>query len=140
MIRPDIDAYFMEMVQLVAKRATCVRRQVGCILVSNRGHILATGYNGVPSGFPHCLDKPCKGATASSGKSLDDCLAIHAEQNALLQCSDVNLIKTAYVTTSPCITCTKLLMNTSCGRIVFLEEYPHSRSKEIWQGEWTRYA
>ena len=76
----------------------------------------------------------CEGATAPSGTNLDGCQAIHAEQNALLQCRDMYAIHTAYVTASPCMTCCKLLLNTSCQRIVYVEEYPHSAAKDLWTG------
>ena len=74
----------------------------------------------------------CEGSTSPSGTNLDSCNAIHAEQNALLQCRDVHLIHTAYVTTSPCVTCTKLFLNTSCKRIIYLEEYPQPKAVELW--------
>src|SRR3990167_8057918 len=73
-------------------------------------------------------------AQAPSGTNLDGCQAIHAEQNALLQCRDMYAIHTAYVTASPCMTCCKLLLNTSCQRIVYVEEYPHSAAKDLWTG------
>lgn len=132
-MRPTSDQYFLEMAKLVSTRSTCARRNVGCVLVNGRNHIIATGYNGVASGLPHCTDVPCPGADCMSGRDLDLCEAIHAEQNALLQCHDVHQIYTAYCTTAPCITCVKLLLNTSCSRIVFLENYPHKRSKELWE-------
>lgn len=103
------------------------------MLVSAAGHVLATGYNGVPAGSPHCIDIPCPGAQFASGTGLDACEAIHAEQNALLQCRDVSLIHTAYVTTLPCMTCAKLLMNTGCQRIVYGQEYPQQEAKEFWK-------
>jgi dCMP deaminase len=161
-MRPSIDDYFIAMVQLIATRSTCRRREVGCILVNKRNHVLATGYNGVAAGLPHCsestgfdfvydngvdLTKPltgqatsqkliyanaCPAANAAPGTQLDGCEAIHAEQNALLQCRDVYEITTCYVTASPCTTCTKLLLNTSCQRIVFIEEYPHALAAELW--------
>lgn len=147
----------MSLAVLTAQRATCLRRKVGCVLLNHRGHVLSTGYNGVASGQPHCSDtevswtadttewltKPrqirvvshphaCPGAHAASGTNLDGCEAIHAEQNALLQCRDIYMIDTAYVTASPCMTCTKLLLNTGCQRIVYLEEYPHPAAKNLW--------
>lgn len=140
--RPDLDTYFMSMAVLTSSRASCCRRKVGCILVNDRNHVLATGYNGPASGQPNCLDHPCAGAGLPSGEGLNLCEAIHAEQNAMLQCRDVWSIHTAYVTASPCITCTKLLLNTSCKRIVFLEEYPHSDSAHLWQRsgrDWVQY-
>lgn len=125
--------YFSKMARLVSLRATCARRRVGCVLVNSRGHVLATGYNGVPAGCVHCIDKPCPGAAFSSGQGLDACQAIHAEQNALLQCREVNEIKTAYVTTQPCMTCIKLLLNTSCSLIVYNEPYPDHAALDFWK-------
>lgn len=137
MSRPNINEYFMQMALLVASRSTCLRRSVGCVLVNDRKHVLSTGYNGVAAGMPHCNDREkislfeysyahaCAGAERPSGEGLDYCQAIHAEQNALLQCRDVYTIHTCYTTTLPCLTCVKLLMNTSCERIVYAETYPH---------------
>lgn len=132
-MRPSTDQYFMQMARLVSSRGTCHRRKVGCVLIDHNKFVIATGYNGRPSGFPHCEGQnKCEGACAQSGMSLDACEAIHAEQNALLQCKDTRSIMTAYVTAFPCITCIKLLLNTSCGRIVYEEEYTHSQSKKLW--------
>lgn len=142
-MRPDLDTYFMSMAVLVASRATCPRRKVGSVLINTRGHVLATGYNGVAAGQTHCIDKPCTGANLPSGQGLDKCQALHGEQNALLQCRDVYQIDTAYVTASPCITCTKLFLNTSCRRIVFLDEYPHSDAKDLWVAsgrDWVQFT
>ena len=132
MERLSKDAYFSELAALVSRRGTCARRLVGCVLVCSRGHVLATGYNGVPSGHIHCIDSRCPGADFPSGTGLDKCEAVHAEQNALLQCKDVNFIDTAYVTAMPCMTCMKLLLNTSCRRIVYIEPYPHEEAKQLW--------
>ncbi len=132
MERLSKDEYFSQLALLVARRSTCARRSVGCVLVSHRGHILGTGYNGVPRGHTHCTDVRCPGASLPSGTGLDVCEAIHAEQNALLQCKDVEQIDTAYVTAMPCMTCTKLLLNTSCRRIVYVEPYPHDAAKQLW--------
>lgn len=162
--RPSRHQWAMDLAVLTGKRSTCCRRQVGCVLLNSRGHVLATGYNGVAAGLPHCnevdpviwninktspIDDPkqmypqaCAAAFAPSGTQLDGCQAIHAEQNAMLQCKDVYQIHTVYVTASPCITCTKLLLNTSCERIVFLEEYPHNEARELWQSaglDWLKF-
>jgi len=142
-VRPDIDTYFMSMAVLVSSRASCSRRKVGCVVVNDRNHVLATGYNGPASGQPNCNDHPCAGANYTSGEGLSVCEAIHGEQNALLQCRDVWLIDTAYVTASPCISCTRMLLNTSCKRVVFLEEYPHPDAKELWtrtKREWVQFT
>lgn len=146
----------------IATLSTCIRRSVGCVLVDYRGHVLSTGVNGVASGLPHCnestgfefvyangIDKSrpltgqstgrtllygnaCTGACAQSGLDLDRCEAIHAEQNALLQCPDVHRIATCYCTAMPCITCTKLLLNTSCERIIYNEDYA-AGGQALWQ-------
>jgi dCMP deaminase len=132
-MRPNVDKYFIDMAYLVASRSTCIRRSVGCVLVDIRNHVLATGYNGVPRGFDHCNeDAPCPGAKAPSGTMLDACYAIHAEQNALLQCRDTNLIHRAYVTAFPCTTCAKLLLNTSCASIVYWEVYADKIGMKLW--------
>lgn len=143
-MRPSRDEWALKLALLTAQRTTCLRRAVGCVLLNARGHVLATGYNGVAAGLPHCNEHDpfepvghphaCSGAHAPSGLDLDGCQAIHAEQNALLQCRDVHSIHTCYTTASPCMTCVKLLLNTSCARIVFVEEYPHSAARELWLG------
>ena len=121
------------MARLVSTRSTCVRRQVGCILVDKNNFVLATGYNGVGKGQVHCITTPCAGANFPRGKGLDKCEAIHAEQNALLQCKDTQKISKAYITMSPCITCGKLLLNTSCQEIIFSEEWVNLDAKRIWK-------
>ncbi len=131
--RPSRDEVCLEKVQSIAKRGTCIRRRVGCLLTNSRGHTLSDGYNGVPSGWVHCIDTPCIGASYSTGQGLDKCEAIHAEQNALLQCPDVFSIQRCYVTHSPCVSCVKLLLNTSCRWIIFTHEYSHHESKGLWE-------
>lgn len=159
-MRPTRDQWAIGLAALTAHRSTCLRRHVGCVLLNDRGHVLATGYNGVAAGLPHCNEvearknepkgysvgiypHACPGAHLPSGQGLDACQAIHAEQNALLQCRDVYAIHTCYVTASPCVTCTKLLLNTSCSRIVFTEPYPHPAAAELWVGagrEWIKFG
>lgn len=143
----------MEVARVTARRATCLRRAVGCVLLDQDGFILSTGYNGVAAGQPHCnkqtalvgmlsgvepeFGHACPGAFAKSGTNLDGCHAIHAEQNALLRCPDVRRIHQAFITASPCMTCVKLLMNTKCQHIVFDEPYPHSEAEKLWTSvEW----
>jgi dCMP deaminase len=130
----------MAIAVLTAQRATCLRRSVGCVMLNQRGHVLSTGYNGVAAGQRHCNEAnvhghfvhACSGAQSPSGTNLDGCEAVHAEQNALLQCKDIHEIDTCYVTASPCMTCTKLLLNTGCRRIVYREEYPHTAARDLW--------
>lgn len=141
--RPSKNGYFIRMAKLAAERSTCRRRHVGCILVNSVGHVLATGYNGVGRGLPHCLNGyPCPSADAPSGTDLDGCRAIHAEQNALLQCSNVDNIYSCYTTTEPCETCAKLLLNTSCVNVYYLEPYAHGgEAGSTWEkrgGLWSQ--
>ncbi len=123
MIRDTKSQYFLKMAKLVSTQATCPRRAVGCVTVNKHGHVLSTGYNGVPSKYVHCTDYPCGGEGYKSGKGLDACMATHAEQNAMLQCRDAMTIETMYLTLSPCITCAKLIANTSCRNVIYSEEY-----------------
>ena len=134
-MRISKEAIFLSMANVLANRGTCARKQVGCILVNKVGYIIGSGYNGNARGLDHCIDHPCAGAAHSSGSgtSLYLCEAIHAEQNALLQCADVQEIDTCYVTYSPCIQCVKLLMQTSCRHIVFNEPSSHAeKASELW--------
>ena len=89
-MRPALDTTMIAIAQILAQRATCSKLAVGCVLTDRQGRILATGYNGVPRGCPHCIDVPCPGANAPAGADL--CEAVHAEQNALLQCKDIDKI------------------------------------------------
>ncbi len=122
------------MAQLTSLRSTCIRRKVGCTLIDSEGCILSIGFNGVAKGELHCNEgHPCKGALSPSGKNIDDCLSIHAETNALLQCPDISRLNTCYVTCSPCIQCVRLLLNTPCMTIYFIEDYPHENAKTLWK-------
>lgn len=135
-MRPSADQHFIDLAFQVAKRSTCARRHVGCVLVDINNHIIATGYNGVPRGMPHCRDNPrpvCTGRNQSSGTGLDLCQAIHAEQNALIQVSDAEKITTVYCTVAPCMHCVKMLMNTACQRLVFYHLYAHPGAEELWK-------
>lgn len=132
MARISRDEWGLRLAEVTSLRGTCVRRAVGCVLTDDAGHVLATGYNGVPVGMTHCTEgTECLGAKSLPGEDLDLCWAIHAEQNALIQCSDARYIYTCYTTVEPCVHCVKMLMNTGCRRVVFRNKYPH-KSKEIW--------
>lgn len=133
------DEMFIQMARTLAKATTCLRRGVGCVLVDNKHSVIATGYNGVARGQAHCnqptpigYQYACKGAFAESGKDLDLCEAIHAEQNALLQCADVDKIHICYVTTSPCVHCMKLLMNTGC-KIIVTDTIYSEEAVNLWK-------
>ena len=128
--RIELDDYFLNMARLASLRSTCKRRQVGCILVDSNNHVAATGYNGVPKGFTHCLDYPCKGATAKSGTQLEDCWAVHAEMNAMLQLQSTDVL-TAYLPVTPCFSCAKVLANSNVTRIVAPVWYPQENVFEV---------
>jgi len=121
----------------LAVQSTCARRDVGCILVDRHHRIIGSGYNGVAKGLDHCKDKPCGGVGFKSGDGLGICEAIHAEQNALMQCRDIDSIVSAYITTAPCMHCTKMLMNTGCKAIYFANNYAIN-GKSIWTGKWVK--
>lgn len=121
-LRPTRDEYFMSILRAVADRSTCARRKVGAIITTEDGRILATGYNGPPRGFPHCIETPCAGRNDPPGDSRR-CVAVHAEVNALLQCWRVDLAHTIYVSCTPCFSCAKMLANTSIKRVVCSEPY-----------------
>lgn len=120
---------FMTIAFTLARRSSCVRRHVGCVLVDQNNHIIGTGYNGGPRGAPHCIDdgSTCPGVGFASGEGLNRCEAIHAEQNALMQCKDVMAIHTIYTTTFPCEHCFKMIANTGCQQLYYYDDYPSSR-------------
>lgn len=115
----DWDAYFMELAEHVADRATCSRLRVGAILVKDK-RIIATGYNGSVSGETHCIDDGCKIRDSHCIRT------IHAEQNALLQCAKFGVATegaTIYVTHFPCLYCTKSLIQAGISKVVYLNDY-----------------
>ena len=128
--RINVDTYFLQMAKLVGERSTCRRRKVGCVLVDSDNHVVATGYNGVPTHFDHCIEVPCEGASSPSGEFLEKCLAVHAEQNAFLQLRSNDTL-TAYLTISQCITCAKMFANSKVKRIVATRPYVQSLATEI---------
>jgi dCMP deaminase len=125
----------MRMAELAATRSTCLRRQVGAVIVKDK-KVLATGYNGAPSGLKHCLDIGClrDDLGIPSGERHELCRATHAEQNAIVQAAMFGVsIKdaTMYSTTQPCILCTKLIINAGIRRIVIKDSYPDEMSKQM---------
>ena len=113
----------MSIAQLVAERSTCLRRHVGAVLVKDK-RILATGYNGAPSGVAHCIEIGClrEKLNIPAGERHEICRGIHAEQNAIIQAAtfgaDISdgLI---YSTHQPCFICTKMLINAHISKIIF---------------------
>lgn len=130
-MRPSLDLVMLAVAKVLSTRATCVKRQVGCVLTDKHGRILSTGYNGVAAGLKHCTEKACPGAYNNAGS--DTCQAIHAEINALLQCRDTTQIDTCYCTVLPCMGCMKTLMNTNCSKIVYFEDHENA---QFVLGQW----
>lgn len=133
--RPSWDEYFLRITSEVAGRSTCLRRQVGAILVLEK-YILATGYNGPPSGVPHCDVEGCPRVRLQvpSGERHELCRGLHAEQNAILQAAKHGTRidgATLYSTHHPCSLCAKMLINAGVRRIVIREDYPDELGKEM---------
>ena len=118
----------MAIARLVSERSTCLRRMVGAVIVKDK-RILATGYNGAPSGIAHCIDIGClrKRLKIPAGERHEICRGIHAEQNAIIQAANfgVNISgANIYTTHQPCFICTKMLINAHIAKIVYQEAYP----------------
>ena len=125
--RPSWDEYFMSIAELVAQRATCIRRQVGAVFVRDK-RIVTTGYNGAPTKIKHCLDVGClrEEQGVPSGERHELCRGLHAEQNAIIQAAlyGVSLEgATLYCTNQPCSICTKMLINARIANIIYKDGY-----------------
>ncbi len=132
MTRPSWQDYFTSITELVSSRSTCTRRKVGAVIVKDK-MILATGYNGAPTGLPHCDEVGClrEQGGVPSGQRHELCRGLHAEQNALIQAARHGVsIKDAdiYSTTMPCVICSKMLINAGIARIYYVEGYPDELS------------
>jgi dCMP deaminase len=137
--RPHWRSYFMDMAHLIATRSTCIRRKVGAVAVKNN-RILATGYNGAPSGHAHCLDVGClrQERGIPSGQRHELCRAVHAEQNVIIQAARHGVSLDAaeiYCTTQPCFICAKMLINCGIGKIYVAEMYDDPLALEILDGK-----
>jgi len=128
--RPDSDGYFLKVASVVAERSTCRRHHIGAVAVKDK-HILATGYNGAPSGLQDCLELGCLRDEQGipSGERQEICRGIHAEQNVIIQASlhGISLEgSTIYATHTPCVLCAKMLVNAKIGRYVSFGKYNDS--------------
>ena len=133
--RPSWDEYFMDITRRVATRSTCLRRAVGAILVHDK-RIIASGYNGGPTGLAHCLEIGClrEKLGIPSGQQHELCRGIHAEQNAIIQAARYGVPidgSVLYCTTQPCTQCTKMLINAGITEIVYAEGYPDDLAREL---------
>ena len=134
-MRPSWDEYFMEIAEVVKTRSTCLRRQVGAIIVKDK-QILSTGYNGAPTGLKHCEETGCvrEQLEVPSGERHELCRGLHAEQNAIIQAS-LHGVKiegaTIYVTTQPCVVCAKMIINSGIKKVVYKGDYPDKLSAQM---------
>lgn len=114
--------------------STCIRRQYFAIVVDKYEHIIGTGYNGVPKGMTHCDKGGCPRAAldVAPRSPYTNCLAIHAEANALLH-SDYTSRRdgcTLYVNGTPCWDCAKLIANSGVARLMYLCDVPCEKNVE----------
>lgn len=133
--RPSWDEYFQTITRDVSERSTCLRRHVGAIIVKDR-RILATGYNGAPTGLEHCLTTGClrEQLGIPSGQKHELCRGAHAEQNAVIQAARYGVPidgATVYCTNQPCIVCAKILINAGICKIVYENSYPDELSEKM---------
>lgn len=134
-MRPDWDSYFIELTDVVKKRSTCLRRQVGAVIVKDN-HILSTGYNGVPTKIRHCSEVGClrEQLKVPSGERHELCRGLHAEQNAIIQAAHHGVSingGTIYTNTKPCSICTKMIINAGIKRIVYQTDYADRLADEL---------
>ncbi len=119
MNRPSWSTYFLNLAQVVSTRATCPRKSVGAILVRDN-RVLATGFNGVPTGENHCNHEE-NAETVFIGDFRHCARAIHAEANVILQCATFGIPTqgaTIYITESPCDYCLRLIKGSGIIEIV----------------------
>ena len=133
--RPDWDRYFLEIAIVVARRSTCLRRQIGAVIVRDR-RILTTGYNGAPSGLAHCLEAGClrDELKIASGTRHEVCRALHSEMNAIIQAAQHGVSTkgaTLYCTHQPCSVCARMLINAGIVKIVYTGDYPDDFSLSL---------
>jgi dCMP deaminase len=128
--RPTWDQYFMDIAAVIASRSNCMKRQVGAVIVRDK-RIVSTGYNGTPRGVRNCNEGGCKrcNSFAESGTKLDECICSHAEENAIVQAAYHGISirgGTLYTTYSPCLNCTKMILNANLEEVVYQDAYPMS--------------
>lgn len=125
--RPDWDEYFMNIARVVALRGNCIKRKIAAVIVKDK-RIISTGYNGTPRGVTNCSEGGCPRCNGfgASGEKLDECICSHAEENAIVQAAYHGVsIKdsTIYTTYSPCLICTKMIINSGIAEVVYNREY-----------------
>jgi len=126
--RPSWDDYFMDIAHVVARRSNCMKRKVAAVVVRDK-RIVTTGYNGTPRGARNCNEGGCPrcNTLAPAGAELEECMCNHAEENAIVQAAFHGISvrgATLYCTYSPCLHCTKLIINAGIEEVVYNAEYP----------------
>lgn len=144
------DEYYMRVAEAVRTAANCLGSRVGAVLVL-QDRIISTGYNGTPAGFPNCSDGGCVRCSDSrhikeghphlatdpehiSGKALDRCICVHAEQNTVLTAARFGISVDGaclYTTLSPCFGCLKEAAQAGVKRIIYGEMYPAKYSEAL---------
>lgn len=125
MVRDDAPTYFSKIAALVASRSTCIKQNVGAILVKDK-HIISTGYNGAPKNVSHCSAETCLRQSLNSLEKSYLCRGVHAEQNAIIQAALHGTSTegaTLYTTHFPCMACVKILINAGIKEVVYQKEY-----------------
>lgn len=135
--RPGWDQYFLELADLVASRSTCLRRQVGAVLVKEE-RIIATGYNGAPRGLRHCLELGClrEKQGIPSGQRYELCRGVHAEQNAIINAAYYGISTreaVLYCTNQPCIICARMIINAGIIKVIHRGNFNDQLSLEFMQ-------
>jgi len=136
MHRPNWNEYFFNITKVVAERSSCLRRQIGAIAVKDK-RILTTGYNGAPTGVKHCVDRGgClrEKLNIPSGEQQQKCLAIHAEENLIVQAAIHGISLTGcdlYCTNQPCVMCCRKIISLRPRRLYYLNAYPDQESIEL---------
>jgi dCMP deaminase len=127
------DEYWMNIVEQVGKRSTCMRRNIGAVIV--KGNIIvSTGFNGAPRGLPHCIEIGClrNELKIPSGTMHEICRGVHAEQNAIIRGDPLRMEDgTLYVNAKPCKICAKMIVNAGIKRVVYVEIYPDDEGMKI---------
>ena len=131
--RPTWDKTWMDTAAVVARRSKCSRRLVGAILVDDHDRFVASGYNGPPAGMPSegPCENWCQRAHAPGGPTYLNCVAVHAEINALLFADRSRMEGgTLYVTAMPCWDCTRAIANSGVSRVVFPVQWEDDAKRE----------
>jgi len=125
--RPSWDEYFMNIAKVVASRGNCIKRKVAAVIIKDK-RIISTGYNGTPRGTTNCNEGGCPRCfnLTPPGRDLSQCLCSHAEENAITQAAyHGTSVRGAsiYTTLAPCLTCTKMIINSGIEEIVYNIDY-----------------